>query len=54
MTKKPKHKRVRIFMDGNSWCALLGHNLQEGYCGFGATPAEARYRLMLDRKKGRL
>jgi hypothetical protein len=33
--------RPRLFKDGNSWCALLGENLQEGVCGFGPTPAKA-------------
>lgn len=33
--------KPRIFPDGDAWCALLGENLQEGICGFGATPAQA-------------
>ena len=27
--------------DGNSWCALLGDNLQSGVSGFGDTPMQA-------------
>ena len=33
MTLKPK-----LYIDGNSWCALYGDNVQEGLCGFGDTP----------------
>ena len=33
--------RPRVFLDGNSWCALYGENIQEGICAFGDTPAEA-------------
>ena len=29
------------FKDGNSWCVLLGENIQEGICGFGETPMKA-------------
>ena len=32
---------ARIFPDGDQWCALFGPNIQEGVCGFGATPAKA-------------
>ncbi|HEX6038046.1 hypothetical protein [Longimicrobium sp.] len=32
---------LRLFPDGNQWCALIGANLQEGISGFGATPPEA-------------
>jgi len=33
--------RPRLYMDGNSWCALYGENLQDGCCGFGDTPKQA-------------
>jgi hypothetical protein len=36
--------RPRLFMDGNSWCALYGENIQDGICAFGDTPAEAAER----------
>jgi len=29
------------FKDGNSWCVLLGNDLQDGIAGFGNTPAVA-------------
>lgn len=32
---------VRVFKDGDAWCALYGVNLQEGVAGFGATPDQA-------------
>lgn len=32
---------VRVFRDGNAWCALSGPNLQEGRAAFGATPRQA-------------
>lgn len=31
----------RLYPDGSMWCALLGPDLQDGVCGFGATPYEA-------------
>jgi hypothetical protein len=33
--------RVKVSQDGNKWCALYGDDLQEGVCGFGASPDEA-------------
>ena len=32
---------VRLFEDGDQWCALYGVNLQEGVAGFGGTRFEA-------------
>lgn len=29
------------YLDGNSWCVLLGDDIQVGICGFGDTPATA-------------
>lgn len=33
--------RPKIYIDGNSWCALYGENLQDGIAGFGNSPANA-------------
>lgn len=32
---------IKLFPDGDQWCALLGENIQEGICGFGDTPIAA-------------
>lgn len=32
---------IKVFKDGNMWCALLGSNLQEGIAGFGGSAAWA-------------
>jgi len=32
---------IKVYPDGDQWCALLGENLQEGGAGFGSTPIEA-------------
>lgn len=32
---------VRIFKDGNQFCALHGDDMMSGIAGFGATPKEA-------------
>ncbi len=32
---------VMLFKDGNSWCALIGDNLQDGHAGFGSTVESA-------------
>lgn len=32
---------VKVFKDGNRWCALYGSNIQDGVCGFGETPDKA-------------
>lgn len=37
----PAEYQILVDKDGNQYCALLGHNLQEGYCGFGDTIGEA-------------
>ena len=34
-------QEIRIFPDGDWWCALRGPNLQEGESGFGPTPEAA-------------
>lgn len=33
--------QVSIAKDGNSWCALMGQNLQDGISGFGETMQDA-------------
>jgi hypothetical protein len=33
--------RPAISLDGASWCAMYGANLQDGVCGFGKSPFEA-------------
>lgn len=33
--------KPRVFMDGDTWVALYGENLQEGIAGFGMTPGHA-------------
>jgi len=33
--------RAKIFKDGSAWCCLLGPNIMEGVCAFGATPQQA-------------
>ena len=30
-----------IYQDGDAFCCRLGLNVQDGICGFGATPADA-------------
>lgn len=32
---------VKLFMDGNAWCALIGVNIQEGVCAFGDSPSKS-------------
>jgi hypothetical protein len=33
--------QILVGKDGNSWCALMGSNLQEGVAGFGSTVKDA-------------
>lgn len=35
--------RPRLFVDGVSYCALYGENLQDGCVGFGETPDKAMW-----------
>jgi len=39
---------ISVYLDGDSWCALIGDNIQEGLCGFGETPAKALHELAND------
>jgi len=32
---------IKVYLDGDMWCALLGKDLQEGLAGFGKTPKRA-------------
>lgn len=32
---------VKLYKDGNAWCALAGENIQDGVCGFGESPLAA-------------
>lgn len=41
MTRPSVLYRPTLSADGDTWCALLGENLQVGVAGFGKTPAEA-------------
>ena len=41
---------VRLFIDGDQWCALIGPNIQEGICGFGDTESDALIRLAVELK----
>jgi hypothetical protein len=38
MKKMNGVEEIRIFKDGDQWCALRGTDLQTGVSGFGATP----------------
>lgn len=33
--------KPNVYLDGDSWCALHGEDLQVGVAGFGDTPEEA-------------
>lgn len=33
--------KIRVFQDGDEWCALIGEDLQSGVAGFDKTPVEA-------------
>jgi hypothetical protein len=36
-----RNLKPRLFKDGDSWCCLLGENIQEGIAGFGNSPYNA-------------
>ena len=40
-----EHLNIKVFQDGDQWCALQGENLQEGIGGFGDTIANALHQL---------
>lgn len=35
--------KPKLFLDGDSWCALLGDNIQEGVAAFGKSPSGAMW-----------
>ena len=37
---------LKVFLDGDDWCALIGDNLQDGLGGFGESINEAMEALM--------
>jgi len=39
---------VKVFKDGDQWCALVGEDLQEGIAGFGPNPSLALLGLLFD------
>ena len=42
---------IRIFKDGDQWCALIGEDLENGIGGFGITPMDAFKDLCIILKK---
>lgn len=36
---------IKVYPDGNFWCALIGDDLQQGLSGFGKSPEAAIARL---------
>lgn len=49
--KNDEVKNVKIFMDGNKICALIGEDLQVGNAGFGDSESEALRELADDLEK---
>jgi len=43
---------IRLSLDGDLWCALLGENLQEGTAGFGDTRYDAIRALVDEMESG--
>lgn len=39
--KQPAGAEIRVYLDGDQWCALRGENLQSGDACFGDTPLAA-------------
>lgn len=37
---------IKLSLDGDEWCALIGENLQVGIAGFGATKSDALHALI--------
>ncbi len=37
---------IRLSLDGDKYCALIGDDLQSGWAGFGDTPIEALQELL--------
>lgn len=36
-----KFSEVYVYIDGDTWCARIGENLQVGVAGYGITPEDA-------------
>ena len=45
--------KVKIEKDGDTWCALVGEDLQCGFAGFGNTPFRALSALGVELGKGK-
>jgi hypothetical protein len=43
-----KETGIKVYKDGNQWCALVGETLGEDIAGFGLTPAAALMNLMVE------
>lgn len=39
---------IKLFIDGDQWCAMTGEDLMEGVAGFGDTQEDAMYDLALN------
>jgi len=39
---------IKLYRDGDQWCALVGDNIQSGLVGFGDSPIAALSRLLLE------
>ena len=46
--RKPLELNIEIYLDGDQVCALVGKDIQEGFCGFGDTPYTALQELIMD------
>ena len=43
------HYSIKLFPDGDQWCALIGKNIHDGSAGFGKTRKEAIINLLSDK-----
>ena len=56
MNTKPPYRQpantstfeVYLSLDGNMWCALVGDDIQSGWCGFGPSKRDAIANLGID------
>ena len=39
---------IKVFKDGDAWCALIGEDLEYGICGFGETKFDAAKDLFIN------
>lgn len=44
--------QIKLYKDGDAWCALIGEDIQEGVTGFASSPSDALRALaiVLDRQ----